>query len=539
MPRPLARLAARGRLGASVTVRKRVASWGARLHEEAQWLGRAASLHTLRRQRATFAALAHDADREVRAQASAAWVVAAASSEEREWAEGRALDVTMRLEPSASGATELAILLAERTRVAGHRGAMSSLLTRVRAEKGHEDGRAFLVAARAHFNEGEAARARQLLRRVLARAPEDDPPAAAGAHLTLAHVERDLGDAAAAYEAADRAIELFDALGGERWRAETFMSRALIDLGVGRPGNALASLEKARLEHIDPERRGAWWSFRALAHELAGDYPAALAAVERALGSGGSPLFTALWRVYAGRIALGLDQPDDAAQHLERAVRSLGGSRTRQSSSTALALLAVARAEGGEDPRAPLEEARTLATAPDRVAIVRLLAGVTALLERGALRAGRPARAFDTDWTTEVAPHGPAPVGQLDSLHLRCAAQLVERVRSRHARRVAAHETVVIDEDQRAVAYRGLRIDLAGRPLLWRVLGVLHGAAPMSVADDALVGRVWPDERLVGASGRNRLRVAISHLRKLGLRGAIERHAGGYRMRQREITSAK
>ena len=86
------------------------------------------------------------------------------------------------------------------------------------------------------------------------------------------------------------------------------------------------------------------------------------------------------------------------------------------------------------------------------------------------------------------------------------------------------------------------RGDEAGPPLkrespaarvLWalarrRASGVLEAAGP-----DTLVSEVWPDESLIRRSGRNRLYVALSALRKAGLSSVIERTPDGYRITPR------
>ncbi len=61
-----------------------------------------------------------------------------------------------------------------------------------------------------------------------------------------------------------------------------------------------------------------------------------------------------------------------------------------------------------------------------------------------------------------------------------------------------------------------------------RASGVLKAADP-----DTLVSEVWPDESLIRRSGRNRLYVALSALRKAGLSSLIERTPDGYRITPR------
>lgn len=77
----------------------------------------------------------------------------------------------------------------------------------------------------------------------------------------------------------------------------------------------------------------------------------------------------------------------------------------------------------------------------------------------------------------------------------------------------------------------GPRHDLARREPVRRVLRALVEAAGKSLSVDELVVSAWPGEVLVGSSGADRLYVALSTLRKLDLRAAIERDPNGYLLR--------
>jgi len=77
-------------------------------------------------------------------------------------------------------------------------------------------------------------------------------------------------------------------------------------------------------------------------------------------------------------------------------------------------------------------------------------------------------------------------------------------------------------------------IDLARRAPLRRVLAALvaaHAAEPGRVLDaDALREAGWPGERMLEDAGRQRVRVAVWTLRKLGLKALIETEGGAYRL---------
>lgn len=68
----------------------------------------------------------------------------------------------------------------------------------------------------------------------------------------------------------------------------------------------------------------------------------------------------------------------------------------------------------------------------------------------------------------------------------------------------------------------GARVTLEGKPTCMRTLGVLANAPSHALSPDALISQVWPDEQLTYSSGRNRLRVTLSTLRKLGMGDALQ-----------------
>ncbi|HFE46357.1 MAG TPA: FHA domain-containing protein [Nannocystis exedens] len=80
----------------------------------------------------------------------------------------------------------------------------------------------------------------------------------------------------------------------------------------------------------------------------------------------------------------------------------------------------------------------------------------------------------------------------------------------------------------------GERHDLSRRRALHRLLAVLvdrYTHSPgTSVSCAEMMRAGWPDEVLLGDSGLNRVYVAMTKLRKLGLRPVIERDADGYRL---------
>jgi hypothetical protein len=80
----------------------------------------------------------------------------------------------------------------------------------------------------------------------------------------------------------------------------------------------------------------------------------------------------------------------------------------------------------------------------------------------------------------------------------------------------------------------GERVSLHRREVLARVLAALVKARVEHpgrvVRAEQLIERAWPGERLVEGSGENRLHVALTNLRQLGLRALLARVEDGYRI---------
>ncbi len=79
----------------------------------------------------------------------------------------------------------------------------------------------------------------------------------------------------------------------------------------------------------------------------------------------------------------------------------------------------------------------------------------------------------------------------------------------------------------------GPRLELLRREPVRRVLRALVEANGAAMSVDEIARSAWPGEVLVGSSGPDRVYVAISSLRKLGLRDALVRDDRGYTLRVR------
>jgi hypothetical protein len=120
-----------------------------------------------------------------------------------------------------------------------------------------------------------------------------------------------------------------------------------------------------------------------------------------------------------------------------------------------------------------------------------------------------------------------SPPADLPGLQALVQAWLAER-----PARATPGEVVLADTEVRLPD--GGRVDLRRHPLLRRLL--LHLARARvdtpgrAVPPDELLTVGWPDDRVRGTSSANRLWVAISRLRGLGLDPILQRHDAGYRL---------
>ncbi len=111
----------------------------------------------------------------------------------------------------------------------------------------------------------------------------------------------------------------------------------------------------------------------------------------------------------------------------------------------------------------------------------------------------------------------------------------------RTARRIAGRalaltevssDQVTLSVPRRELCRGSQRVSLSRRPTLFRVLLALaeHHCKWPGVPLDRfeLIARAWPNERILPDAAATRLRVAVAHLRKLGLRELLRTHEEGY-----------
>jgi predicted ATPase len=181
--------------------------------------------------------------------------------------------------------------------------------------------------------------------------------------------------------------------------------------------------------------------------------------------------------------------------------------------------LSIAVASLGDHARAEplLARAKVLLSAGSRAGFVALHAAWMELE-----RAGAPAVSAARAVLSAHASH----LGSDD--YLRLASQLLERSLARYE---APELQSVFDRQGAYFALPGQgRVELEG-PLRRVLAALLHArvetpGAPISV--QALARTGWPDEQILEAAAKNRVRVAIATLRSLGLRAALHTRGDGY-----------
>jgi len=108
--------------------------------------------------------------------------------------------------------------------------------------------------------------------------------------------------------------------------------------------------------------------------------------------------------------------------------------------------------------------------------------------------------------------------------HARITKRVLERLTSERA------PCVIVQRDGSHLVHRDRVVDLSKRPSLRGILGALANAhiEARALLGEALIRAGWPDENLVPRAAKNRLHVALTTLRQLGLEGVLRSGEGGY-----------
>jgi predicted ATPase len=255
----------------------------------------------------------------------------------------------------------------------------------------------------------------------------------------------------------------------------------------------------------------------AITHQAAGNLDEAekiARGVHRALAAIGNVRLDAIAFVHLGWIAWERGALRDAWNHFDDA--RTGFEALRDARNVALAVGCLAAVEAQEGERAAANGRRAVLT--DGTPLTRVLDLLRIHVEES-----------DPHRARERLDAMGAPISYEERIVRRILLAALDKERAPEAARRAF---VALSGDDVTCAVAGAPIPLARRASARRVLCTLvreRIARPGSpVAWNALAESAWPGELLAPAVGKNRVKVTVAWLRKLGLRDAIESDARGY-----------
>jgi predicted ATPase len=391
------------------------------------------------------------------------------------------------------------------------------LTARVLHELGHAlAGRGEAQLASAHFE-----RALSLFRDTGDRAGMGDALHSLGAALARR------GQLAEAAPVADRALALHRSALHQAAEAADLRLVAEIALDVGRLDEARVRLDEARALSRDlGDRRGEALALglAGLADELSHDLAAARVAYDRAAASLRELGLASLEARFSGRagvLAAGEGRTAEAFARLSAACGDLDAEADPVGRAVFLAHLAALDAHVGRagEARAAVAEATELLTGQDcppaRALLDLARAAVDPSLAPTALAAARAL----------------APASAELRLALACHAQR-EAGDTRRTPPPPDDALLVGPAGRWFRAPRGERVPLEQRRqlalLLDRLIAERLARPGAALGWDALLEAGWPGERVIAAAGVHRVRVALSTLRKLGLKDVLVTTPEGY-----------
>ncbi|HEY4104391.1 MAG TPA: tetratricopeptide repeat protein, partial [Polyangiaceae bacterium] len=354
----------------------------------------------------------------------------------------------------------------------------------------------------------------------------------------LCHSQGKLDEAFALYERA-----LAEAIGSGDQRLEAGLCKdigslrlqqARLDEAREHYGRAITLLEELE----DPILAGIVEGNLAILSQERGSYAEArrhFENAERKLSRAGARLLEAHVRGYSGALHHELGELDLACAAYARALRVLREVGDRRLEGLFLAALGGADAARGRTAAAreafgAAEKLLVEVGDPGLVEALELHRGFLALASSAQAQARGDAAQSHAERSRALALSRRARE-RLDSGALahsddaRFALRLLERA--------LRSEAWVFNVGRAALAPPGeATIDLSSRPQLVRIVRALaerRMTMPgVALSQDELLAYAWPGERMTAEAAANRMKVALSTLRKLGLRSLIQRTDEGY-----------
>jgi predicted ATPase len=376
---------------------------------------------------------------------------------------------------------------------------------------------------------------------LLVAGPQADLHVRARAHAglgLLCHSQGKLDEAFALYEQA-----LAEALGSGDLRLEAGLCKdigslrlqqARLDEAREHYGRAVTLLEELE----DPILAGIVEGNLAILAQEQGAYAEArqhFENAERKLSRAGARLLEAHVRGYLGALHHELGELDLACAAYARALRVLREVGDRRLEGLFLAALGGADAARGRTAAAreafsAAEKLLAEVGDPGLVEALELHRGFLALASSAQAQARGDAAASHAERSRALELSRRARE-RLDSGALahsddaRFALRLLERALRSEAWVFNVARAALVPPDEAV-------IDLSSRPQLVRIVRALAeqrvSAPGVALGQDELLAYAWPGERMTSEAGTNRMKVALSTLRKLGLRSLIQRTDDGY-----------
>jgi predicted ATPase/Tfp pilus assembly protein PilF len=312
------------------------------------------------------------------------------------------------------------------------------------------------------------------------------------------------------------------------------LQQARLDEAREHYGRAVTLLEELE----DPILAGIVEGNLAILAQEQGEYAEArrhFEAAERKLSRSGARLLEAHVRGYSGALHHELGELDLASAAYARALRVL-----REVGDRRLEGLFLAALGGADAARGRTAAAREAFSAAEKLLVE---VGDPGLVEALELHRGFLALAS----SDQAQARGDAAVSHTERSR---ALELSRRARERLDSGALAHsddarfalrlleralrsEAWVFNVGRAALVPPGeATIDLSSRPQLVRIVRALaeqRMTSPgVALSQDELLAYAWPGERMTSEAAANRMKVALSTLRKLGLRSLIQRTDDGY-----------
>ena len=373
--------------------------------------------------------------------------------------------------------------------------------------------------------------AEKALQSALAKAG-DDRRLALAAHAGLGLVAHGRGSLERAEKHYSEALDLAIALGEPAAEARARRDLGNLALQRGQLDRALAHYEESLAKRPGDDLRleGVVRGNLGIVHQERGELDLALAELRRArecLGRVGDRPFEAHLTGYLGAVLHERGQTDAAREAYGEAIEILREVRDVRLEGVFLAARAVVLAERGAFGHAEND----LALAQRRLEEV----GDPALLAALAFHRASVALAQAARTRGDVARASADARDVITRLEHTVSASDDARFALRILRRAMPADALEVAVDTGWFRVPGREVvSLASRPTLVRILHALVEARiarpGAALAWDELLAAGWPEEKVLPAAAQNRVRVALSTLRTLGLRTLLVTEDGGHRI---------